>query len=88
MSLSVYYDTYFKKPLYNPIEIAFIQKKLMLGQYTPFDALRIISSFNTACVFYQHSGFGLRASGRQKVEDIFFSENKFLYKSRNHLHSK
>lgn len=27
MSLSVYYDTYFKNPLYNPIEIAFIQKK-------------------------------------------------------------
>ena len=37
MSLSVYYDPYFKN--HNSVEIALIQEKLMLGQYTPFDAL-------------------------------------------------
>lgn len=54
-SLKRFYSDFQNHRQYTLIEIALIQKKLIQGIYDPHDALSIISTFNTSCIFYKIS---------------------------------
>lgn len=80
-SLKRFYSDFQNHRQYTLIEIALIQKKLIQGIYDPHDALTIISTFNTSCIFY-------KISVAQRIQLLLFFLETDVYTSEGITYTK